>query len=54
MNTVSLLLRTAVHLQPGQVGQRARLRAQRTALHRLPGAGRWLLAGPDPAIHRKV
>jgi uncharacterized heparinase superfamily protein len=43
------LARTAVHLQPGQLGQRARLRAQRVALHRLPGVGRWLLAGPDPA-----
>jgi uncharacterized heparinase superfamily protein len=48
-NYFGRLARTAVHLQPGQVGQRARLRAQRAALHRLPGAGRWLLAGPDPA-----
>ncbi len=44
------LARTVVQLQPGQAAQRARLRAQRAALERgLPGAGRWLLAGPDPA-----
>jgi len=46
---VALLARSAVHLQPGQVAQRARLRAQRTALRRWPRAGRRLLAGPDPA-----
>jgi uncharacterized heparinase superfamily protein len=44
-----LLARTAVHLQPGQVAQRVRLRAQRRALSRWPQAGRWLLAGPDPS-----
>jgi uncharacterized heparinase superfamily protein len=44
----ALLARTAAHLQPGQVTQRARLRAQRAALHRLPPARHWLLAGPNP------
>ena len=39
----------AVHLRPSQVAQRARLRAQHQALRRFPAAGRWLLAGPDPA-----
>jgi uncharacterized heparinase superfamily protein len=46
---LALLARSAVHLQPGQVAHRARLRAQRTALRRWPRAGRALLAGPDPA-----
>jgi uncharacterized heparinase superfamily protein len=46
---LALLARTAVHLQPGQVAHRARLRAQRTALRRWPRAGRRLLAGPSPA-----
>ena len=46
---LALLARTAVHLRPSQVAQRARLRAQHEALHRFPAAGRWLLAGPDPA-----
>jgi uncharacterized heparinase superfamily protein len=41
--------RTVVQLRPGQLGQRARLRAQRAALDReLPLVSRWLLAGPDP------
>jgi uncharacterized heparinase superfamily protein len=40
--------RTVVHLQPGQIGQRARLRAQRAAFHWLPPTRRWLLSGPDP------
>ena len=44
-----LLTRTAVHLRPGQMGQRARLRTQRIAMHCLPSARRWLLAGPNPA-----
>jgi len=48
-NDLALLARTAVHLQPGQVAHRVRLRAQRTALRRWPQAGRRLLAGPDPA-----
>jgi uncharacterized heparinase superfamily protein len=46
---LALLARMAVHLQPGQVAHRARLRVQRTALRRWPQAGRRLLAGPDPA-----
>jgi uncharacterized heparinase superfamily protein len=46
---LALLARTAVHLQPAQAAHRARLRAQRTALRRWPGAGRRLLGGPDPA-----
>ena len=46
---VALLARTAAHLRPGQITQRARLRAQRTAMRRFPPAGRWLMAGPDPA-----
>ena len=46
---VALLARTAVHLRPGQIAQRARLRTQRAALRRFPPAARWLLAGPDPA-----
>ena len=44
-----LLARTAAHLQPGQITQRARLRAQRTAMRRFPPARYWLMAGPDPA-----
>ncbi|MCW2909981.1 MAG: Heparinase family protein [Actinomycetia bacterium] len=44
----ALLARTAAHLQPSQVTQRARLRAQRAALRRFPPARHWLLAGPDP------
>jgi uncharacterized heparinase superfamily protein len=44
------LARTVTQLRPGQVGQRARLRAQRMALdYGVPMARRWLLAGPDPA-----
>ncbi len=43
------LARTAVQLRPGQAGQRARLRAQRTAMeHGVPLVRRWLLAGPEP------
>ena len=38
--------RTAVHLRPAQLAHRARLRAQRTALHRWPQASQWLLTGP--------
>jgi uncharacterized heparinase superfamily protein len=42
------LSRTVMHLRPAQIGHRARLRAQRTALDRsVPLAGRWLLRGPD-------
>ncbi len=38
-----LFVRTAAHLQPGQIAQRARLRAQRQALRRFPAtaAGCW-------------
>ena len=43
-----LYVRTAAHLEPSQIAQRARLRTQRLALHRVPWSGRWLLAGPDP------
>ena len=46
---LALLARTAVHLRPGQIAQRARLRTQRAALRRFPPTARWLLAGPDPA-----
>ena len=46
---LALLARTAVYLRPGQIAQRARLRAQYQALRRFPATGRWLLAGPDPA-----
>ena len=45
----ALLARTAAHLQPGQVTQRARLRAQRAALRGFPPVRHWLLAGPNPA-----
>jgi uncharacterized heparinase superfamily protein len=38
--------RTAAHLRPAQIAHRARLRAQRTALHRWPQASQWLLTGP--------
>lgn len=52
MSTADLgrLGRTVVRLRPAQLGQRVRLRVQRAALGRgAPVAGRWLLAGPDPA-----
>src|ERR1022692_728355 len=48
-NEIALLARTAARLQPVQVAQRVRLRAQSRALRRWPQAGRRLLAGPDPA-----
>ena len=42
------LARTMAQLQPGQGGQRLRLRLQRLALNRsVPAARRWLLAGPN-------
>jgi uncharacterized heparinase superfamily protein len=41
--------RTVVHLRPGQVAHRARLRARQAALRRFPEAGRRILSGPDPA-----
>ena len=46
---LALLARTAVHLRPSQIAQRARLRAQNQALRHFPAASRKLLAGPDPA-----
>jgi uncharacterized heparinase superfamily protein len=49
---IALLVRTAVHLRPGQIAQRARLRTQRAALRRFPPTARWLLAGPDLAAVR--
>src|SRR5258707_10913303 len=49
---LALLGRTAVYLQPAQVGQRARLRAQRAALGRWPQLGQRLLADPSPAAGR--
>src|SRR5260370_36643262 len=41
--------RTVLHLRPGQLAHRARLRAQQHGLRRFPAAGRLLLAGPDPS-----
>ena len=41
--------RTVVHLRPGQVAHRARLRVQQAGLRRFPGAGRRVLSGPDPS-----
>ncbi len=46
---LALLGRTVVHLRPGQVVHRARLRTQQAGLHRFPDAGRRLLSGPDPS-----
>jgi uncharacterized heparinase superfamily protein len=41
--------RTVIQLRPAQIGQRVRLRGQRTALdHSLPLVRRWLLSGPSP------
>jgi uncharacterized heparinase superfamily protein len=42
-------VRTVVHLRPGQVAHRARLRAQLAAMRRFPEAGRVMLSGPDPS-----
>jgi uncharacterized heparinase superfamily protein len=48
LNELGQLSRTVMHLRPGQVGQRVRLRAQRMALDRsVPLASRWLLASPS-------
>jgi uncharacterized heparinase superfamily protein len=44
---LALFGRTAMHLQPAQVAQRARLRTQRAALRRWPQLGQRLLAGPN-------
>jgi uncharacterized heparinase superfamily protein len=41
--------RTVVHLRPGQIAHRARLRAQQTGLSRFPKAGRRVLSGPTPS-----
>jgi uncharacterized heparinase superfamily protein len=46
---LALFGRTAVHLQPAQVAQRARLVAQRAAMRRWPRLGQRLLAGPNSA-----
>lgn len=46
---LALLVRTAVHLRPGQIAHRTRLRTQRGLLRRWPDAGRRLLTGPAPA-----
>jgi uncharacterized heparinase superfamily protein len=44
---LALLSRTVVHLRPGQVVHRARLRAQQECLLRFPEAGRRVLSGRD-------
>ena len=49
VSELRLLARTVAQLQPGQVTQRARLRAQQSLLRHSRLAARWLLAGPDPA-----
>jgi uncharacterized heparinase superfamily protein len=41
--------RTVMHLRPGQLAHRARLRVQQAGLRRFPEAGRHALAGPDPS-----
>jgi uncharacterized heparinase superfamily protein len=46
---IARLGRTVVHLRPGQVAHRARLRAQQEGLRRLPEAGHRVLSGPDPS-----
>jgi len=43
------LSRTIVHLRPGQMAHRGRLRAQQTGLRRFPEAGRRVLSGPNPS-----
>ena len=43
------LSRTVLHLRPGQVAHRARLRAQQACLRRFPEAARLILCGPDPS-----
>ena len=42
-------VRTVVHLRPGQVAHRARLRTQQAVLRRFPEAGRLVLSGPAPS-----
>jgi uncharacterized heparinase superfamily protein len=46
---LAVLGRTVVHLRPGQVAHRARLRTQRAGLRRFPEAGRRVLSSPDPS-----
>lgn len=46
---IALLSRTVIHLRPGQVAHRARLRAQQEGLRRFPELGRRVLSGPDPS-----
>ena len=41
--------RTVIHVRPGQLAHRARLRAQQHGLRQFPVAGRLILAGPDPS-----
>ncbi len=46
---LALLGRTVIHLRPGQLAHRARLRTQQAGLRRFPVAGRRILSGPDPS-----
>jgi uncharacterized heparinase superfamily protein len=46
---LALLGRTMVHLRPGQVAHRARLRSQQGVLRRFPEIGRRVLSGPAVA-----
>jgi uncharacterized heparinase superfamily protein len=46
---LALLGRTVIHLRPGQLAHRARLRSQQAGLRRFPVAGRRILSGPDPS-----
>ena len=46
---LALLGRTVVHLRPGQVGHRVRLRTQQAVLRRFPERGRRFLSGPAAA-----
>jgi len=43
---LALLSRTVIHLRPGQVAHRARLRTQQAALRRFPEAGYRIFSGP--------
>jgi uncharacterized heparinase superfamily protein len=43
---LAMLSRTVVHLRPGQVAYRARLRTQQAVLRRFPETGRWVFSGP--------
>ncbi len=46
---LAVLGRTVVHLRPGQLAHRARLRTQQAGLRRFPEAGRLIMPGPDPS-----